>query len=83
MFACPSVDRKNKNRIPLGAEVRPRCGRDARVTVGQPDGAEAVRRASAAMITKVSQARVRVHPPIPMIVASCAAGGSSFICPRP
>lgn len=46
---------KTKNRIPLGAEVRPRCGRDARVTVGRSDGAEAVQRASDAMITKVRE----------------------------
>lgn len=42
-------------RLPEGAEVRPRCGRDARVAVGRSNGGDAVQRADSAMITKVEK----------------------------
>ena len=41
-------------RLPLGAEVRPRCARDARVEVTRSSGREGARRARDALITKVS-----------------------------
>eukprot|EP00904_Undaria_pinnatifida_P002728 jgi/Undpi1/12456/HiC_scaffold_5.g02127.m1 len=39
-------------RLPLGAEVRPRCARDARVEVTRSSGREGARRARDALITK-------------------------------
>lgn len=42
-------------RLPLGAEVRPRCARDAQVVVDRSGGKDGARRAREAFITKASR----------------------------
>lgn len=48
-------------RLPLGAEVRPRCARDAKVAVDRSSGKDGARRARDALITKASCSARHIH----------------------